>query len=148
MARNYLKDHRIALGACLVSTVLFISSISFFAFVHSSFKSYICPSSGLDCVLRHTQNSFNDSYDKVGGIGAVNYNQNLTLCDFIAQFEVFNSAKIVSVCVYQGNTRVDIREFYQGEPSIRGVWFSVNEWKNFIRLVYDITEELVFEQFV
>lgn len=71
-----------------------------------------------------------------------NFNRNLTLCVSIAQFEVFNSVKIVTVCVYQGRSRVDIREFYQGKPSIKGIWFTVNEWTNFVRLIYDITGKL------
>ena len=132
MARNYLKDHRFALGVCFISVVLFLSSIFFIAFVQSSLRTYICPNS-IDFLVKYTQSNTTEVEGRLLGGQRVDYlSSNLTLCDFIAQFEVFSSVKIVSVCVYQGKPRVDIREFYQGKPSIRGIWFTLNEWKNFV----------------
>jgi hypothetical protein len=71
---------------------------------------------------------------------------NNSLCEFISQISVKYSNKIVTVCMYNKHIRVDIREFYSNTPSIKGIWFSINEWIEFCKMMYDINKIVNFQQ--
>jgi hypothetical protein len=71
---------------------------------------------------------------------------NNSLCVFMSQISVRQSNKIVTVCMYIDNIRVDIREFYSNLPSIKGIWFSLNEWVEFCKMIYDINKIVNFQQ--
>lgn len=64
----------------------------------------------------------------------------------MSQISVRQSNKIVTVCMYIDNIRVDIREFYSNLPSIKGIWFSLNEWVEFCKMIYDINKIVNFQQ--
>ena len=71
---------------------------------------------------------------------------NYSLCQELTQFMIEGSNKIVSVCLYQNKTRVDIRHFYGGIASIKGLWMSVGEWRGFTKLLFDIARVMTYQE--
>jgi hypothetical protein len=60
----------------------------------------------------------------------------------IKQFKLPNSNKRISVCLYEGEIRVDIRVFLFNKPTIKGIYLSVSEWKEFDRM-HDVLSRLL-----
>ena len=49
---------------------------------------------------------------------------NSTLCSYITQYELAENY-FVTVCLYQKEVRIDFRQFINGQPTIKGLNFSV-----------------------
>ena len=62
--------------------------------------------------------------DVVNATNVELFKVNTTLCEYISQFEVMNSKKVVTVCKYQGVVRVDVIHFIGKYPTIRGIWLN------------------------
>jgi hypothetical protein len=72
---------------------------------------------------------------------------NNTLCQMLTQIPVRFSNKIISVCTYDSEVRVDIRDFFSNVPSVRGIWFKIKEWKEFCRIMYEINRAVNYQKF-
>lgn len=53
---------------------------------------------------------------------------NHSLCDFIKQFEIPDTY-YVTICLYQDEIIVDIRQFINGKETIKGVQINTRQWK-------------------
>ena len=63
--------------------------------------------------------------------------QNSTLCDIFRIFPVsFDMA--LTVCEYEGDTRIDIRRFTNDKPSIIGIYLSMNQWTKLLSMSDEI----------
>ena len=71
---------------------------------------------------------------------------NTSLCELLSQFEIIHSYIVISICKYQGAVRIDVRHFYGSEPSIKGLWFTVKEWKSMLKILFEINEEIVMQE--
>lgn len=71
---------------------------------------------------------------------------NQSLCDLISHISIRYSNKVVTVCMYEEDIRIDIREFYGNKPSIKGIWFSLSEWKEFTRILFDVNTYVNYQQ--
>jgi hypothetical protein len=60
----------------------------------------------------------------------------------IKQFELPNSNKRISVCLYEGDIRVDIRVFLSNKPTIKGIYLSALEWKEFEKMYVNLNKLL------
>ena len=64
-------------------------------------------------------------------ITEIKIDRNKTLCAFIRQTAISEN-KRATVCVYQESIRIDFRQFVGNKASIKGLWLSINEWKNLL----------------
>ena len=67
---------------------------------------------------------------------------NATDCTYIKQF-VLGNGKRLTVCKYQGVTRIDIRQFIRGRVTIQGIWLRHKEWRNLLNQLPDIMLALI-----
>jgi len=67
---------------------------------------------------------------------------NSTLCSYMKQFEMPREY-YVTVCVYQKEVRIDFRQFINGQPTIKGLYFDVRQWSYLKRLVPNIDTTIV-----
>ena len=71
-----------------------------------------------------------------------NINLNMTLCDFIKMFPL-SYDMAVTICVQNGETRIDIRQFLNDKPTIRGIYLTTDQWQRFKTMFHDIDEGLL-----
>ena len=57
---------------------------------------------------------------------------NNTLCAYVSQFRL-SEDKRVTVCLYDV-IRIDIRRFFGAYASIQGIWLTVEEWNQLLKL--------------
>lgn len=63
----------------------------------------------------------------------INQQFNSTLCSFMKQFEM-PGEYYVTICVYQKEVRIDFRQFINGYPTVKGLYFNVRQWQYLKRL--------------
>lgn len=59
---------------------------------------------------------------------------NHSLCDFIKQYEIPDTY-YVTICLYQDEIVVDIRQFINGKETIKGVQMNTRQWKYIQRII-------------
>ena len=69
----------------------------------------------------------------------IDKNLNSTLCTKLLQYKLGIKGKRLSVCNYEGNVRVDIRQFIGTEPGIIGIWLNMNEWSELSLMIHAIS---------
>ena len=70
--------------------------------------------------------NFKKAENVTTNITEIKVEHNKTLCTFIRQMKL-SEKKRVTVCNYQNNIRVDIRQFVKNSASIKGIWLTKNE---------------------
>ncbi|OOZ36428.1 hypothetical protein BOW52_10800 [Solemya elarraichensis gill symbiont] len=58
---------------------------------------------------------------------------NDTLCTYIKQFPLPEQYRL-TVCLYRGRTRIDVRRFINDTATIKGVFLSIKQW-NYMRII-------------
>jgi hypothetical protein len=132
------KNTIVSYTLCIVLIIIVVSIICVFA--NNNNEETINKSSVYNISKNDFINQTEKQYDK-------NTKLNNTLCQMITQIPVKYSNKIVTICMYYKQIRIDIREFYSNVASIKGVWFLINEWKEFCRIMFEINKAVNFQQF-
>ena len=70
-----------------------------------------------------------------------------TSCQKLSQFRLLLSAKVLSVCLYKNKTTVNIRQpGSEKEKRSHRISFSVGEWKELMRISFDIARAIAFQE--
>jgi hypothetical protein len=130
----------IGLMICTIITFLTIISVSIYAIEIST-------------SVQIESNEYMSKRKKFNNISNISHefefvSENDTLCEYMSQISIRYSNKIVTVCMFNKKVRVDIREFYSNIPSIKGIWFTINEWRELCKNIYDINKFVNFQQFI
>ena len=64
------------------------------------------------------------------------------LCNPQGEFILQMSNKRVNVCTYQGQIRVDVRQFLNGQATVRGIYLNVREFQSLSDIFYAIRSEV------
>lgn len=67
---------------------------------------------------------------------------NGTWCAYHDTFRMGRSGKRLTVCVYQGNLRVDFRQFIGTKATIKGIFFNYDEYRSLQTQLPIITESI------
>lgn len=136
---KYCNNNKNKIFTCTICTVIIIVFVSIVCVYAKNDRSIMIDDSNLYNVSEFNNKTmfFNNSNKAEGD----------TLCRMISQLSIRYSNKIVTVCMYNYQIRVDIREFYSNVPSIRGIWFLINEWKEFCKIMFEINKAVNFQQF-
>ena len=68
-----------------------------------------------------------------------------SLCSLKREFLLYMSDKRINVCTYQGRVRVDVRQFLNGRPTIRGIFFNTHELSS-LRILLPLIKSEVDQQ--
>ncbi|OOZ35862.1 hypothetical protein BOW52_11090, partial [Solemya elarraichensis gill symbiont] len=76
------------------------------------------PRSSTDCIKIES--------DVESNVSEVSVND--TLCTYVKQFPLPEHYRI-TVCLYRGRTRIDVRRFINDTATIKGVFLNIKQWK-------------------
>ena len=68
---------------------------------------------------------------------------NTTLCSEMRQFPLPNSDKIISVCTFEGKVRMDIRQYINNKPTIKGIYFTFSEYVGVTHIIHYVRGEML-----
>ena len=71
------------------------------------------------------------------------YSRNISLCSEMRQFPLPNSDKIITVCTYQRTVRMDIRQYINNKPTIKGIYFTFSEYVGVTHIIHYVRGEML-----
>ena len=79
----------------------------------------------------------------IDGIESITEDGEHTLCSQFRQFPLPHSGKRVTICTYQEQVRVDIRDFIADRATIKGIYLTMEEFIAFANSVNYIHNEVI-----
>ena len=79
----------------------------------------------------------------VDGIESITEEGSHTLCTEFRQFPIPHSGKRITICTYQDQVRVDIRDFVADRATIKGIYLTMTEFISFANSMNYIHDEVL-----